>query len=126
MGRWIELKWKRQWGGSDRIVWVNILKADAAWHKDVDCYLPGGKSEYIGGLLRKNLGKKMNMPHIGFWEGAISFTDGRHRFSWCRDHGVKYMPVTVEGRQQVALIQQLFGTSVRLCRVRHNALFPPN
>ena len=28
-----------------------------------------------------------------FDDGIIAFTDGRHRFSWLRDHGVKTLPV---------------------------------
>ena len=28
------IKWKRQWGGNDRVVWVVIRRIDEYWRKD--------------------------------------------------------------------------------------------
>ena len=96
---------------------MNILKADAAWRDDRGYYIPAGRSDHIAGLLRNNVGKKVNMPHVGYWKGALTFTDGRHRFAWCRDNGVKHMPLTVNGRKQVELVRKLCGTLLAACAV---------
>src|ERR1700733_6195714 len=56
------------------------------------------------------------MPHIGYYD-FVSFTDGRHRFAWCRDHGVKSMPVSVPTRKQAVVVGRLFGSSARICRL---------
>jgi hypothetical protein len=67
------LKWKRQWGGSDHIVWINVRKLDALWRFDKGFYLPRGRSEHIRRLLLKNLATKtkVEMPHVGYWEGRV-------------------------------------------------------
>ena len=122
----IQLKWKRQWGGSDCVVWINIRKFDALWRFDKGFYVPAGHSEYMRRVLLTILARKerLYMPHAEYYEGQASFTDGRHRFAWCRDHGVRYMPVTVEGPKQVKVFKRLFGTSARICRVHSKALSP--
>jgi hypothetical protein len=100
------IRWKRQWGGSDIVVWV-IRKVDDAWRSDPipGYYVPRGKCvrHRFGDWLRKySDSEKAWMPHLGYI-GYKHFTDGRHRFAWCRDHGVRAMPVTVETRKQARM-----------------------
>ena len=45
--------------------------------------------------IRKH--RRLRMPHIGLDNlGIVSFTDGRHRFAWMRDHGAKALPVSCD------------------------------
>jgi hypothetical protein len=118
------IKWKRQWGGNDRVVWVVIRRIDEYWRKDPmpDDYIPPGECFYhpFGDWLLESAHKeRAHMPHIGLYYGYISFTDGRHRFAWCRDRGVTAMPVSVPGRAQFRKITSLFGSASRTCRVPH-------
>jgi len=120
----MRLKWKRQWGGSDRVVWINVRKLNVAWSRDGEDYLPPGDAanHHFGQWLRQYGAKeKADMPHVGLWDQVMSFTDGRHRFAWCRDNGVRHLPVTVESRKQSALFQRLFGTTARVCEVPRGA-----
>ena len=57
------------------------------------------------------------MPHISFYEGVVYFADGRHRFAWCRDNGVKAMPVSVDTPGEAETIRKFFGSKSRTCRV---------
>jgi hypothetical protein len=116
------IRWVRQWGGSDRVVWVIVRKIDAAWRADPisGYYIPRGacRKNRFGDWLEKYSGtRKAWMPHIGYYGGFVSFTDGRHRFAWCRDHCVRAMPVSVESKQQAELIGRLFGSASRMCRL---------
>lgn len=114
------LRWKRQWGGSDRIVWVNVAKLDAAWKWDSSYYLApnviDAKHERFDRWLAENaMTERIEIPHISVYQGIASFTDGRHRFSWFRDHGVRAMPVTVSGKKQVVEVTRLAGSRARRC-----------
>ncbi len=101
------IRWTRQWGlGSDVIVWVVVRKLHESWKKDDDRLRRGSRNHHaFGDWLRHRYSNEWlaNRPHVGYVElngrEFISFTDGRHRFAWCTDHGVKAIPVTVEGRQ---------------------------
>jgi hypothetical protein len=44
--------------------------------------------------------------------GIITFTDGRHRVAWLRNHGVEALPVEVPP-DQAATIQARLGTPCR-------------
>jgi len=115
------IRWKHQWScPNDRIVWVIVKKLDKAWSKD-DCYLSPGScvNNRVGEWFVKLAAAKerVPMPLIGYYEEKITFTDGRHRFGWCRDNGVSVMPVSVESNAQVRLVSKLFGSKSRVCRV---------
>jgi hypothetical protein len=106
------------------IVWVIVRKLDESWKKDDDRLRRGSCNHHsFGDWLRRRYSPQWlaNMPHVGYVElngrEFISFTDGRHRFAWCRDHGVKAMPVTVEGRKEAAIVRKLFGSTSRVCRI---------
>jgi hypothetical protein len=45
--------------------------------------------------------------------GGVAFGNGRHRFSWCRDHGVTALPVTVNPDDRIEF-HRLYGTGARL------------
>ena len=117
-----EIRWKRQWGPTDEIIWVDVEKLNASWSKD-DSYLGPDSAttddqhdRYIrfGEWLRENLATtEVCIPHIGVDDGIVFFTDGRHRFAWCRDHGVKYLPITTSPGCYGPEIEKLFGTEVR-------------
>jgi hypothetical protein len=114
------LRWKRQWGGSDRIVWVVVSKLDAAWKRDGTFYLPTHTHDYkylrFDAWIGLNAStEKVEMPHVGVHEGVASFSDGRHRFAWFRDHGVKAMPVTTCGASQIREIRRAFESRSRKC-----------
>lgn len=63
------------------------------------------------------------MPHVYVSEdGQVSFTDGRHRFAWFRDRGVKAMPVTVATAKEAFVAKRFFGSRRRTIQV-HEAAF---
>jgi hypothetical protein len=116
------IRWVRQWGGGDRVVWVIVRKLDAGWKK-----APGFDNDYIplGTCANHSFGKwvkegahreRARMPHIAF-VGFVSFTDGRHRFAWCRDHGIKATPVSVASEREAEIVKRLFGSTSRTCRL---------
>jgi len=113
------IKWRRQWGGSDKIVWVNVAKFDAAWKEsEPDAYIAPGVLDRWDGFAKRLIRSEeaMAMSHVCLWEGGVSFTDGRHRFSWCRDRGVRALPVTATPRD-AALIAKRYGSQARTCRL---------
>lgn len=62
---------------------------------------------------------KVHMPHVCLYENKrfVSFTDGRHRFAWCRDHEVKFLPVSVATKKEEKKFKRLFGTESRCSRM---------
>jgi hypothetical protein len=114
------IRWKRQWVGSERVVWINVDKLNSAWRRDTGFYFRlGSCKRHPFGVWLRRFGntERAWMPLVGYYFGYISFTDGRHRFAWCRDNGVKVMPVTVESKKQVEIIQKVFGSTARTCRI---------
>jgi|GEM_PF-3490123 len=53
---------------------------------------------------------------VAFEKGVVSFSDGRHRFAWLRDHGVQAMPVQVSSEQRQEF-ENLFGVSDRVSTI---------
>jgi hypothetical protein len=84
------IKWRKQWHvARDRIVWVIVAKFNECWRRseDGDQYLVRGQGrhgtyEYLERAVKN--GTVLGMPHVSFYSDLkrISFTDGRHRFSW--------------------------------------------
>jgi hypothetical protein len=103
-----KIKWMAQWGEEDVVVWLNVAKADKAWRRDEDYYIPPGgagheyKYRKFGEWLESERAKTVWMPHVGLWRYAMHFTDGRHRFAWMRDLGVESLPVTIIPEQPFA------------------------
>jgi hypothetical protein len=118
----ITLKFVRQWGGSDRIVWVDIARANESWRRERGYYLRrGAPNETPDWIVRLGF-RRIPMPHVCVDDaGRFTFTDGRHRFGWLRDQGVKAMPVTVATKGEAVLVRLRFGSRKRTVRVPASA-----
>ena len=83
----------------DEIIWLDVAAFDRAWQRSDQYIVPGGAN-----------GQDERYPRIGKWFAAYYhcdmafvsldddipiFTNGRHRYSWLRDHGVTAMPFQV-------------------------------
>jgi len=106
----------------DLVVWINVMKLDASWSNDAPYYVGknaigpgnGDPSRYkkFGEWIVE--GHQIWMPHVGLAdEGYIVFSNGRHRFAWLRDHGVRALPVTVSPEIE-AEVKRRFGTKRRI------------
>ena len=113
---------------NDMVVWINVAKVDASWQRDATYYVglngtcaPGGsgskkKYDRFGAWIKHH--SCVWMPHLGIGDlGIIEFTEGRHRFAWLRDHGLKAMPVTTSPAQEAELWRG-FGTRSRASRLK--------
>ena len=123
--RYRKIIWIKQWKvRTDVIVWVNIAKLDRLWRHEEGYYIGReAKEDYaMPGRYRgvrtwlETQSRPMQMPHCGPYDGIVGFTDGRHRFAWMRDHGVKTMPITTS-RSDRAELSNLCGSRSRGCRL---------
>jgi hypothetical protein len=94
----------------DKLVIINTAKFDTAFKKDKDFYIGKGgagsiKGRYKGFELFALGGKEELVPGVSIdhsptnsieasevdvdKDGNVSFTNGRHRYAWMRDHGIK-------------------------------------
>ncbi len=86
----------------DETVWISVAKLNASWKKNHEQYIGlggsgpviGDRYQRFGDWLRK--GEAVWIPWVGLDNGEISFTDGRHRFAWLRDHDAKAIPIDVD------------------------------
>jgi hypothetical protein len=106
------------------VVWIDVTQFDASWAKD-DLYVaPGGE----GGMARRYAGfgqwlaaggAPVEMPEVGLgYRNEIVFNNGRHRYSWLRDHGVTALPVLTE-IENAQPITDRFGTSLRISKIQN-------
>lgn len=108
---------------ADETVWISVPKIEASWKKNRAQYIgPGGSGPSIGDRYRKfgvwlERGDAVWILWVGFENGEVAFTDGRHRYAWLRDHGVQSMPVDVDPAIAEEM-QRRFETEERasLCR----------
>jgi len=109
----------------DPVVWISVVKLDASWRHDTPYYVGknaigpgnGSPSRYkkFGKWIAE--GHPIWMPHMGLADdGYIVFSDGRHRFAWLRDHGVRALPITVSPDIE-AEVRRRFGTKSRTTRL---------
>jgi len=97
-------------------VWVSVDKLDKSWKLD-PCYLSPAvaKNAYryrrFGEWIACRSGE-VHMSHVHLDGDAIGFTDGRHRFAWFRDHGVRFLPITTSP-DEASEIKRFFGTKSR-------------
>jgi len=105
----------RQWKNvDDVIVWISVPEANRLWRKDRNFYLSPrncrslDRYQRFGEWIQTNT--EVWMSHLGLYEGRISFTDGRHRFAWFRDHGLETLPVTT-ARGDGAALRRAVGLS---------------
>ncbi|KTW10416.1 plasmid fertility inhibition factor family protein [Sphingomonas sanguinis] len=121
-----EIPWRQafphpEWNDpGDAVVWIDVLAFDAAWRETDQWISPGGKTgaqdrryRLIGEWIAA--GNVVNMCEIAIDEDGVSFTNGRHRFAWLRDRGVRAMPVQV-APESAASFEARFGTPLRLSR----------
>ena len=95
------------------LVYVNVRRFDKAISREKSYYIGKGGSNgigsryemfgmYINGGEIEELGIPID-PHDEIEspevyvddEGRVSFTNGRHRWAWLRDQGIKRIPVTM-------------------------------
>lgn len=84
----------------DAVVWVDPTLFDDAWKRSDQWIGPNGRTG----------AQDDRYPRVGRWIEAgndiqmcvssrdgntVCFTDGRHRFAWLRDRGVRAMPMQV-------------------------------
>src|SRR5882757_2075607 len=80
------------------VVWASVPKVDRYWSRDDGYYLGPETCKRQTRYWRFDewikTHKEVQMPVLSLVDGRlISFTNGRHRFAWFRDHGLKAMPV---------------------------------
>jgi hypothetical protein len=95
-----------------------VFKLDSSWSLRPDEYVGvGGTGNSIGNRYEKvgnwiKQGKPIWMPMLCLPSAEpISFTDGRHRFAWARDHGVTSLPIQVPSAEAKA-VGDMFGTGI--------------
>jgi len=109
--------------GEDAIVWVDVAKLDASFKHDRGFYVgPGGEGGIKGRYPRFDEwvkeGHPVAMPEVGFgYRDTATFTNGRHRFAWMRDHGAQAVPVVTDADRAEEFAKQ-FGTNLRRTAVR--------
>jgi hypothetical protein len=102
----------------DVLVSVNVAKLDRSWSDDYGFYIGrGGSGAAIEGRYENfgqwfEQGAPIEAPEVTINQGHVVFRNGRHRFAWLRDHGVKTITVAVD-KETAAQFRKLFkkGTS---------------
>lgn len=88
----------------DEIVWVDVDKFDPMFKKDTGFYVePGGAGESnVPGRYESfeqwvQKGEEIETPEVSILDdGRAAFSNGRNRYAWLRDHGVKQIPVAMD------------------------------
>ncbi|MBU9172470.1 hypothetical protein [Burkholderia gladioli] len=121
---WIQHSVGAGWNvAQDPVVWAAVDLLDAVWRDTTDYVGVGGrgsdqngKYEAVGTFLRHAIGKcQIFIPTVSLENGKAVFTDGRHRFAWLRDHGLRVLPVEVD-EDSAGACRTCFGTSERVGR----------
>ncbi|WP_322080108.1 plasmid fertility inhibition factor family protein [Burkholderia cenocepacia] len=108
----------------DPVIWAAVDSLDVVW-RDTPEYVgregrgsdQDGKYEAVGEFLRCTIGTRaIIIPTISIADGTVSFTDGRHRFAWLRDRGLRALPVEVD-QDSAETCRTWFGTTVRVGRL---------
>ena len=118
------IQWIRfppNWDGPeiDEVKWISVEKLEVSWQLDTYYVGPDGTRNAISGRYEKfgrwlTLGEPVWMATVALNDdGEISFTDGRHRFAWLRDHGLLALPMQFPP-DQAEMIATRFGTSSRI------------
>ena len=130
-----DLHWTKDKTARDlsfEVVWIDVSKLDALWQKDTRYVGRKGKgTEYRNSEKYEEFGlwlttygqdKPIEMPIVGFDDriNGVAFTNGRHRFSWLRDHNVQHLPVAVHPLS-AQYIRENCGTAVRISLLHSEA-----
>jgi hypothetical protein len=103
-------------------VWIDVARLDAAWQGSTQYVGFGGQAvsggsvmpdRYEGFGLWLKPGVDVHMPFVSLEGEGVAFNNGRHRFAWCRDHGVAALPVEV-CEAELAAFAERFGTESRV------------
>jgi hypothetical protein len=102
------------------VEWISVPALDAAWRADDEYVGASGVGSNQPGKYDR-VGQWLLTGDYGFiWIPALSldgpvpvFTDGRHRFAWLRDHGLRALPVEVNP-DLAPTVRARFGTSERV------------
>jgi len=108
------------WNAPDDVaIWIDVTKLDEAWRLDRGFYIGAGGSgaaidnRYEGfGRWLASSSCRIELPVVAIEDKAVSFSDGRHRFAWLRDHGVRAIPVQVLA-EQAREFEVRFGATER-------------
>lgn len=116
--------------GEAAVVWVDVEKFDKAWSKDY-CYLPKSGVEHIAGRYQRfgewlQKGEPVEMPICSLGpdykrKHSVVFGNGRHRFSWLRDHGARAIPV-VTSVEDAEDMRELYGATVEKTIIREGRI----
>jgi hypothetical protein len=118
---WVATPYGPGWEDLDPepIVWLEVEKVEASFALNIHHYVgrggvgAGQPSRYVNIGRHFLSGRPIWMPHLGIGEHHhISFTDGRHRFAWIRDHGAIALPATTS-LEDVVELGRRFGSSLR-------------
>lgn len=119
---WRDIEWAPQLEEDD-IVWISVKKFDAVSSLEKDFYIknppdPEDQVKYqrFGAWFSKSH-EAIVMPHISLFAEGFSFSNGRNRFAWLRDQGLKSLPVTAHPEESLEL-RRLVGTKSRESRIR--------
>src|SRR5262245_54995891 len=95
-----------------KLVGLKVEPFDAAWSKEADVYVGLNGLTKEGRTAHRYIGFKNWLTRrdptedhviaavVGVYEdGRVCFENGRQRFAFLRDHGVKIMPVAMETGQ---------------------------
>jgi hypothetical protein len=110
----------------DPVVWISVVALDAAWRGCKDYIGPGGSgSLHVGRYGRFGEffvhARSIIMPTLCLDdEGAVSFTNGRHRFAWLRDRGLSTLPIEIPVSQEDFFARR-FGSSAGIGTIAPNA-----
>ena len=96
------IDWNLQTYAGDEIVWVDAEKLRASWEKDRYFYIDGpqhpnavkGRIERFGEWIKQGVPVKVSEIALTD-DGEVTFINGRHRFVWMLQNGVKRLPVAV-------------------------------
>jgi len=100
----------------DAVVWVDVAALDRAWRLSVQHVGAGGHNgqddRYAGVGRWFAANRHCDMGCASLEDAAVLFTDGRHRFAWLRDKGVKALPLQVPPDQAGDFLRR-FGAEIR-------------
>jgi hypothetical protein len=121
---WIQHAIGKDWEEAlDPVIWTAVDLLDSAWRSSSD-YLGSdgggsdqdGKYAQVGEFLVEAVAhRQIFVSAVSLDRGAVVFTDGRHRFVWLRDHGLRALPVEVS-RECLKTYSARFETAVRVGR----------
>jgi hypothetical protein len=103
-------------------VWIDVVRLDAVWQGSTQYVgfgcraVPSGSvmpDRYEGFRLWLMPDVHVHMPFVSLEDEGVVFNNGRHRFAWCRNHGVAALPVEV-CEAEIAAFAKRFSNESRV------------